>query len=78
MQEEYFDRQVNKLPETVECRYQNVPMKLLPELKSMKYIQVANNTKETIGNKKVATYFFMEIIFAICEQIVFYVFHRNV
>ena len=58
MQEEYFDRQVNKLPETVECRYQNVPMKLLPELKSMKYIQVANNTKETIGNKKVATYIF--------------------
>ena len=55
MQEEYFDRQVNKLPETIECRYQNVPMKLLSALKSMKDIQVANNTKETIGNEKVAT-----------------------
>ena len=55
MQEEYFDRQVNKLPETIECRNQNVPMKLLSALKSMKDIQVANNTKETIGNEKVAT-----------------------
>ena len=55
MQEEYFDRQVNKLPETIECRYQNVPMKLLSELKSMRDIQVANNTKEPIGNEKVVT-----------------------
>lgn len=55
MQEEYFDRQVSKLPETIECGYQNVPMKLLSELKSMKDIQVANNTEETTGKKKVAT-----------------------
>ena len=48
MQEEHFDGQVNKLPKTAKYRYQNVPMKLLPELKSMKYI----------GNKKVATYIF--------------------